>query len=368
MRRQAVTRSQIASVLIIVIILLVGIAYVLLPKETSSQGTAALSESVSAGLSASSASGAAASTSSSASSSSSASASGVVSQASSSTGTSTAPGQVAHVIIILMENEDYGSVIGNASAPYENSLASTYAMAGNYFAVAHPSLPNYLALVAGSTFGVNTDCIPSQCSFSPSVTTIASLLDSHGLTWREYAESMPNNCSQFDSQDGLYYTKHNPFVYFASVTGNNGSGTASAYCDAHVVPMTQFYVDLQSNKLPNYSFITPNICDDAHSCPLSDGDEWLATLIPQIISSSSFASTAIFIAYDEGADNDTSGGGGHVVCILVSPFAKHGYVSDVEYTHYSLLATVEDIFRLGSLGRNDTGATPMSDLFADGLP
>jgi len=269
-----------------------------------------------------------------------------------------------------MENEEYGSVIGNSSAPYQTSLASKYASAANYTGVAHPSLPNYLALVAGSTFGVTSDCLPDQCSQPASATTLASLLDSHDLTWKEYAESMPTNCSQTDSPDGLYYAKHNPFVYFASITGNLGTGTPSAYCDSHVVPLTQFYADLKAGDLPNYSFITPNICDDAHSCPLSSGDNWLSTFVPAVVDSTSFASAALFIVYDEGATSDLSGGGGHVPCILVSPFAKAGYASEVPYDHYSLLATVEAALKLGNLGRNDSTASPMGDLFASsaGIP
>ena len=278
--------------------------------------------------------------------------------------TSTPGGPIRHVIIILMENEGYGQVIGNPSAPYENSLASEYAIAANYYAVSHPSLPNYLALVGGGTFGVASDCSPGQCSLPNS--TVADLLLSHGLSWKEYAESMPANCSQTDSADGLYVTKHDPFVYFSPVTGNSGTGPTSAYCDSHVVPFSQFWLDLQGPDLPNYSFITPNTCDDAHSCPLSEGDAWLSTALPRIINSSYFASSAVFIVYDEGAGS-TPGSPSQVPCILVSPFAKPGYVSTVHYTHYSLLATVESIFHLGSLGRNDSTAGAMSDLFSIGI-
>ena len=171
-----------------------------------------------------------------------------------------AGGAIKHVIIVVMENEGYGSVIGNPSAPYQNQLASQYALAANYFAVSHPSLPNYLALVAGDTFGVTSDCLPVQCALPN--TTITSLLDGKGLTWKEYAESMPANCSQTDSPDGLYVPKHDPFVYVDSVTGNSGSGVTSAYCDSHVVPFAQFSKDLASSNLPSYSFITPNLCDD----------------------------------------------------------------------------------------------------------
>jgi phosphatidylinositol-3-phosphatase len=282
---------------------------------------------------------------------------------SSSSSISSTAGLVSHVIVVAMENEEYGSVIGNASAPYQNTLGSRYAIAADYYAVAHPSLPNYLALVGGSTFGVTSDCPPSQCSLTSDDTTIASLLDSKGLSWKEYAESMPTNCSQADSPDGLYVTKHNPFVYFNSVTGDSAAGSAAAYCDSHVVSMDQFYRDLQSSSLPSLSFITPNNCDNAHSCPLLTGDQWLSALVPKIVGSSSFAATALFIVYDEGSPSDAGGGGGHVACILVSPFAKAGYVSHAQYSHYSLLATVEAVFNLGSLGRNDATASVMGDLF-----
>jgi phosphatidylinositol-3-phosphatase len=278
---------------------------------------------------------------------------------------SSATPPIKHVIIILMENEAYQQVIGSASAPYENSLASHYASAANYFALTHPSLPNYFALVAGDTFGVTSDCLPNQCNIAGP--TIASLLDSHGLTWKEYAESMPVNCSQNNSADGLYVTKHDPFVYFSSITNNTGSGATSEYCDSHVISFSQFWTDLQASNLPNYSFITPNICNDAHSCPLSTGDAWLSTVIPKIVNSSSFGSTAIFVTYDEGSGS-TPNSPSQVTCILVSPFARQGFTSDVYYTHYSLLATVEAILGVGNLGRNDATATVMSDLFTISIP
>jgi acid phosphatase len=275
-----------------------------------------------------------------------------------------AGGRISHIIVIVMENEGYSSVMGNLAAPYENKLASEYAVAANYFGVSHPSLPDYFALVAGDTFGVTSDCAPPQCPLAGA--TLATLLDAHGLSWREYAESMVGNCSQSNSPDGLYVTKHDPFVYFEGITGNSGSGATSSYCNAHVVPFTQFAKDLTSSNLPSYSFITPNVCDDAHSCPLSTGDQWLSTVVPKIVNSSYFASSALFIAYDEGSDNTGFGpnSGGQVVCLLVSPFAKPGYVSQVEYSHYSLLATVEAILDTGNLGRYDATASVMSDMFS----
>ena len=273
---------------------------------------------------------------------------------------STGESQIRHVIIIVLENKDYCGVIGNENAPYENLLASRYALAGNYFAVSHPSLPNYFSLVAGSTLGVTSTCFPSQCS--ESAQTIASLLESHGLSWKEYAESMPTNCSRSDSPDGLYVVRHDPWVYFTGIAGSL-TGSPSRVCDAHVVPFSQFWTDLQTSNLPSYSFITPNTCDDAHSCPLSSADAWLSTVVPRIINSGPFASTALFVVYDEGSGTSYNTPS-QVPCILVSPFARPGFVSDVRYTHYSLLATVERIFGVGNLGENDANATIMSDMFA----
>jgi len=285
--------------------------------------------------------------------------------------TTAAPGPIKHVIIIMMENEEYGDVIGSSDAPYETMLASQYAAAGDYYAVAHPSLPNYIALVAGDTFGFSTDCLPDTCTLPYSVTTVANLLAAKHLSWMEYAESMPANCSQTMSEDGLYDPEHVPFVYFSDITGNYGTGSTSDYCDSHVVSLDRFWTDSIKGDLPAFSMITPNVCDDAHSCQLSAGDTWLSTYVPLIINSPSFSSTALFIVYDEGTSGLGPGGsqgGGQVVCLLVSPFAKQGYVSTVQYTHYSLLATVEAIFGLGNLGRDDATATPMSDLFSSGFP
>jgi phosphatidylinositol-3-phosphatase len=284
--------------------------------------------------------------------------------------TTTPAGPIKHVIVLVMENKEYDSVIASPGAPYENTLTSNYSLAANYYAVSHPSLPNYLALVAGDTFGVDSDCLPSDCPLPYSITSIATLLDAHHLSWREYAESMPANCSQTSSPSDVYDPEHDPFVYFSDITGNYGVGSTSPYCNSHVVSMDQFWTDSITSKLPAFSMITPNICDDAHSCTLSAGDEWLSYLVPLIMHSPSFSSTALFITYDEGISGEGFGlnEGGHVVCLLVSPFAKPGYVSNVQYSHYSLLATIEAIFNLGNLGRNDATANVMSDLFSSEVP
>lgn len=280
----------------------------------------------------------------------------------------TYPTPIKHVVIILLENQEYSSVIGSSNAPYENALAKNYSLAAQYYAVGHPSLPNYLAIVGGSTFGVSSDCLPDACTQNS--TNITDLLVQHGYSWKEYAESMHENCSEVNGPDGLYAPKHVPFVYYSDVTGNNGTGNTSSYCASHVVPYSQFANDLQNGNLPNYAFITPNLCDDGHDCSLSVADRWLSSNVPQIIGSSSFSSSVIFIVYDEGTTDSGFGSfdGGRVVCLVVSPFAKEGYASQNEYSHYSLLATVESIFGLGNLGRNDSSSAIMQDMFSIALP
>jgi len=271
-------------------------------------------------------------------------------------------GQIKHVIIIVEENEAYNSIVNSSEAPYQNQLIRQYALAENYFSVEHPSLPNYLDLTAGSDMGITTDCSPSStCQVSGRMTNIGDLLNSSNLSWKEYAESMPAPCYLADS--GNYAVRHNPFVYYTDITSN------STYCDQHVVPMndtTGLIQDLQSGSLPNFSFVTPNLCDDGHdSCSSSQtqveqADNWLNLLVPKIISSPMFASTALFIVYDEGTTSPSS----QVVCIVVSPFAGAGYVSEAYHTHFSLLATVENIFGLATLGKNDTTSPAMTEIFA----
>ena len=274
----------------------------------------------------------------------------------------TSQSSIQHVILILEENEAYSSVIGSSQAPYQNQLADQYSLAANYFSPEHPSLPNYLDLTAASDLGLTSDCSPpSSCPLSNS-TNITDLLIRHALTWKAYEESMPSPCYMQDN--GGYVTKHDPFVYYPDIT------TSAAYCDSHVVPYEDpnagFLSDLKDNNLPNYSFITPNLCNDGHDpcsatiTQVQQVDQWLSALIPKIMSSPEFASTAIFIVYDEGSASLAQS---QVPCIVVSPMARHGYQSSAEYTHFSLVATVESIFGLGDLDRNDTTAAVMQDMF-----
>src|ERR1700736_4451544 len=139
----------------------------------------------------------------------------------------------SHVFVIVMENHEYGAVIGSAEAPYINSLAATYGLATNYYGASHPSLPNYLALTAGSTFGIASDC--TTCYVN--ATNIADQVESSGRSWKAYIEDMPTPCFT-GASSGNYAMKHNPFMYYNDIRNNPGR------CGTHVVPFTQFCLDM----------------------------------------------------------------------------------------------------------------------------
>lgn len=260
---------------------------------------------------------------------------------------------LAHIFIIVMENKEYGTVIGNAQAPYINNLAQTYASATNYNGVAHPSEPNYLALTSGSTDGVTTDCNPPSAGCEVNVPNIADEIEKSGRTWKEYAESMPTSCYTWNS--GEYATKHNPFVYYTDIVSNR------TRCTTHVVPYTQLAHDLTSpTTTPNYAFITPNLCNDMHDCSVSAGNNWLATNVPTILNSKAFTSqnSLLVITWDEGDSSSN-----RVPTILIGSNVKRGYLSAKPYNHYALLHTIESQWGLPTLAANDKAAPVMNEFF-----
>jgi acid phosphatase len=262
---------------------------------------------------------------------------------------------INHVWIIIFENQPYPFT---SSAPYLTSLAENYSLAGNYSAIMHPSLPNYLAIIGGSTFGVTDDNIPPSNVQPASTKTLVSLIQAKGLTWKAYMESMPSPCDNADAYP--YAVKHDPFVYFKSITAN------TSYAASHVVDFTQLQNDISSNTLPSFVWITPNMLNDMHDTTLTYGDNWLKGFLTPILSNQTIMKgTVIFVTFDEGnaASNYV-----YLAAIGNPSLVKSGFTSHNPYNHYSLLATVESIFGLGNLGRNDATASPMSDLFTSSVP
>jgi hypothetical protein len=233
-----------------------------------------------------------------------------------------------------MENHSYGSVIGSSRAPYQTELARSCGTATRYATVGSPSLPNYLGATAGTTFGIGDDGAPG--SHVLTADNIFRQVRLAGGTERSYEESMPANCAL--SGAGEYAVKHNPAAYFA------GAGDRAA-CQDDDVPLTQLGADLASGRLPTFSFVTPNLCDDTHDCPVATGDAWLRAWVPQFLASPAYRSggTAIVIVYDEYTP---------VPNVFIAASLPPGTVVTSPVDHYALLRATEEMLGLGGfLGR-----------------
>jgi hypothetical protein len=324
---------------------------------------------------------------------------------------------IRHVFLIVLENKSFEGAFGPGSpAPYlARTLPSRGALLTQYYSTGHWSLDNYIALVSGQAPNPATqgDC-PQPIEFQPSapgldahgqllgtgcvypaiVKTVADQLEPRGLTWKGYMEDLdrdptrdrPQTCSagrvgtadQTERAAGgdQYAAKHDPFVYFHTVLDD------PARCAAHIVNLHRLTADLRSaTTTPNYSFITPNLCNDGHDLRCANGEtgglvginRFLKKWVPVITRSPAFRKDGLLIiTFDESdgeapdsfdaccnekplpTDPNPPGlkgpGGGRIGAVLLSPYIRPGTVSSVPYNHYSLLRSVEDIFDLGHLG------------------
>jgi hypothetical protein len=254
----------------------------------------------------------------------------------------------AHIVLIMLENRDYNSVIGpDSQMPLLNGLAQQEVILSNYFAVAHPSLPNYIALVSGSTQGITSDC--TTCFVNQP--NLADIIEASGRTWKSYQESMPSPCFIGDSKP--YAQKHDPFLYFDSIRLN------AARCNKSIVPLTALDGDLANNQLPNFSMIEPNLCNSGHDCSAATADKWVTDMVAKLQASPALGlNSLIIIAFDEGSDSSTSTccglsspGGGQVAVVIISPTALPEFTDNTPYSHYSLLKTILTAWNLSALGQ-----------------
>jgi phospholipase C len=248
-----------------------------------------------------------------------------------------APPHVSHVIWIWFENHAASEILGSAEAPHMTALARSCGVASNYFAVSHPSLPNYIAATSGSTQGVSDDGSPKDHPL-----TASSLFEQAG-TARSYEESMPSPCDASDAYP--YATKHNPELYYVRIR---------KACAKNDLPLGTtangpFATALESDTLPAFSFVTPNLCNDMHDCPVAIGDAWLGRWIARITASPAYRAghTVVFITWDE--DDHTADN--RVPLIVVSPWTTPGTRATAHFTHYSLLRTSEELLGLRRLGQ-----------------
>lgn len=254
----------------------------------------------------------------------------------------------SHVIIVIGENKEFGEVVGNRKMPNFNAWAVQYALLTRYYAIGHPSLPNYLALLSGDSFGIRSDCL--DCLVR--ARSLPDLLEAAGRSWKAYVEGLPS-AGFLGSFSGRYAMKHNPFVYFDAIRRD------PARLNRSVVPLTQLAGDLEKNELPDYSFIVPDMCDSSHDCRVEVMDAWLGRVVGSILHSPAFdAESLLVLTFDEGTTDQACCGrsplarGGNIPTVLISPLVKAGYRDPTPYSHYSLLKTI-----LRSWGLDDLGHT-----------
>jgi phospholipase C len=236
------------------------------------------------------------------------------------------------VFVIVLENTSYSAALRQ---PYIASLAKDYAVATNYAAIAHPSLPNYLAMTSGSTWGIRDDGYHRLPA-----TGLGNQLSGAGISWKAYTEGFTGNC--FNSPYP-YALKHNPFPYYGG------------QCPANVVPMTDLPPDLRGDT-PQLSWITPGLCNDGHDCGVAKADGWLAQFVPQITSSAAWKKDGVlFITWDESNGLDS-----RVALLVVAP-GFHSQLT-MPLNHYSLLATISDRLGVARLGEASQATSLQSQL------
>jgi len=319
-----------------------------------------------------------------------------------------------HVFIIVLENESYDDTFGPGSkAPYlSKCLTNKGQLLTNYYAIGHFSLDNYIAMISGQSPNPDTqlDCsifddfaltkpgldangqaVGHGCVYPAGVSTIANQLEERHLKWRGYMEDMKGACQhpplgemdpyQTARKDSQYATKHNPFVYFHSISDED--------CKANDVPLDQLKSDLDTvETTPNLSFIVPNLCNDGHdnrNGMCADGktpgglvaiDSFLRREVPLIMNSKAYQQDGMLIVTFDEADVDgnnrdahsccgepigpntelpgmLASGGGKIGAVIVSSFVKPGIPNPKSYNHYSLLRSLENLFGLSHLGYAD---------------
>ena len=250
-----------------------------------------------------------------------------------------------HVIVIVFENKEASAVLGDASAPTFNSYAHRYADLTEYYAVTHPSLPNYLALVSGSTQGITENC--TSCIVDADNLAVA--LAAARRTWKTYAEGLPT-AGFTGATSGRYAKKHNPFLYFRNVASRPA-------LRRRVVPLPVLARDLRAKRLPDFALVVPDLCHSMHDCSVAVGDAWLRRLVPPLLK---LQKTGIFVLFDEGTTN--AHGGGHVPALVLGTAVRPRSTYADLTGHYGVLRTIEDAWGLRRLGHS-TEAAPITEIW-----
>ena len=248
----------------------------------------------------------------------------------------------AHVVIVVEENQPYSAVIGNATAPYINSLATGGALFTNSHAIGHPSQPNYLELFSGSDQGVTDDNGPVTFSTA----NLGASLIGKGLTFGGYSEDLPS-VGSLVLTSGNYARKHNPWSDFTNVpTANN-------------MPFTSFPTDY--TKLPTVSIIAPNLVNDMHDGTIAQGDTWLQKNLGAYATWAKNNKSLLIVTWDE---DDGSGSTNQIATIFYGANVASGRYAE-NITHYSVLRTLGDLYSLTPIG-GAAGVAPITDIWQTG--
>jgi phosphatidylinositol-3-phosphatase len=247
-----------------------------------------------------------------------------------------------HVWLFVMENHSLGQILGNRQAPFLNRMARRYRVATQFYAPSHPSLPNYLAMISGSTQGCGSD----HCKVGLRGLTLAGQLSRNGLEWRGFFEGLPHR-GYTGGNRGNYVRHHNPFVYFRSVT-------TKAHQRRHIEPLRAFPGSL--HRPPALSFIVPDNSHNMHTGSVRKGDRWLAYWVPRVMRTRAYRhGGTILIVWDE-SHNDSSGcclphvHGGRIPLFVIGRTTGRRHRLRRPTTTYSLLSTLESGFGLPPLG------------------
>jgi hypothetical protein len=254
-----------------------------------------------------------------------------------------------HEVIVLEENHNFDQV-DSVAMPYLHSLIAQGGLATQYYANTHPSIGNYFWLTTGQLI-TNND----SYSLTVSEDNIVRQLLAAGKTWKSYAEDLPS--VGFTGQSsGLYARKHNPLSFFSDVVNDSLQ-------IKRLVPFTQFAADLAGDTLPNYAFVVPNLCNDAHNCSLPTADAWLQTHIAPLLASPTFQTDGLLIIVFDESDTDNTNGGGRVVWAVISPKAKSGFTSTTLYQHENTLRLMAEGLGLTSFPGAAATASNMAEFF-----
>lgn len=251
-----------------------------------------------------------------------------------------------NVMVVVLENTDYAQAL---EQPFLARLAREGGLLSNFHAVAHPSQPNYVALTAGTLNGVD-----SNDPVTLAIRHIGDLLEAKGMSWKAYVEDYPGDCF-LKKSSGDYARKHVPFLSFRNIQSD------LQRCHDRVVNSSELAGDIASDRLPRYSLYIPNMKNDGHDTDVAKADRWLSHTFGPLLRDPRFTrGLLLVVTFDEASKQDSNN---HIYTSLWGAGVRPGSHSDAHYDHYSLLRTIEDRLGLGTLGKNDATATPITGVW-----